>query len=559
MKSPFLTPFWLFFAAVALAWCWLLPNHALPWLGFHSDTWAAIVLAIVATFVLLKTTHLTEWHGLTLLATAILVIVIIQYLVGLVGSFGVAWINAAYLLGLVVTMLAGTAWERTSPAQVADLLFTAVVVGAVASVGLQIHQWLGLQQIGPWILSSTGSRYYGNMVQPNQLASLLLLGILGCAWLNRRAWLHRYVAIFLAMCLLFGLALTESRTGWINAVLICAALLMWRRLPGVGHLPKAAVGLIIYYGACVLGLPILNELFGASGVSLELRNMSDNTRLKLWTTLIEAASLRPWFGFGWGQVGHAQFLMSIEQMMDGATLQSAHNIALDLILWMGIPLGLIVTVLLGWWTLLALRRVGDVFQALMLLFLAVLTVHAMLEYPLQYAYFLLPAGLMLGALNSSLGFRVFFRMPKWTGSVSMLLAASVLVVTIQDYMRVEASFYGLRFEQRGIQTNIPAAPPDVMVLTQWSDYITFARSDPAQVHEPSDIIWASNLVKTMPSALTMYKLAAMLAFAGKPDEAQRWQRVLCKVSSPRLCKDMKKKWIEESKKYQPLAAAPWAV
>lgn len=558
MTPSLVRPFWLAFAALALAWCWLLPNHVPPWLSFHADAWAAIVLTLVSAYVLLKTPHATEWHGLTLLTSAMLVVVVIQYATGLLHSFGVAWINMAYLLGLLVALLAGSAWERVSRLQCADLLFIAVVVGAVVSVGLQIHQWLDLEPAGAWILRSSGSRHYANMVQPNQLASLLLLGVLGCAWLNRRGWMHRHVAIFLAMCLLFGLALTESRTGWINAVVIGLALLAWRQLPGLGRLPTVAGGLIVFYVTCVLALPTLNELFGTSGVPVELRSMDDNTRLKIWATMIEAASLRPWFGLGWGQVGHAQFLMSVEQMMDGGTLQSAHNLALDLVLWNGIPIGLTVIALLGWWTWLAIRRVADVFQVIMLLFLAVLTVHAMLEFPLQYAYFLLPTGLMLGALNSSLGFRAFFWTPKWIGSVSILLAAAALAVTIRDYMRVETSFYGLRFEQRKIQTTIPPTTPDVLVLTQWHDYITLARIDPAQAHEGKDIVWASNLVKTMPSALGMYKLAAMLAFANRPDEAQFWQRVLCKVNHPAQCKIIQDMWVEASKNLPPIAAIPWA-
>jgi O-antigen ligase len=557
MMAPLVRPFWLTLAALALAWAWLLPNHVPPWSGFHSDAWAAIVLGLVAAYVLVKSPGEAEWHGVTLLAVAMIAVVVLQYATGLIHSLGVAWINMAYLLGLLVALLAGSAWERASRLQCADLLFGAAVVGAVLSVALQIHQWLHLEAFGPWILRSSGSRHYANMVQPNQLASLLLLGVLGCAWLNRRGWLHRYVAVFFAMCLLFGVALTESRTGWVNVALIGLALVAWRQLPGLGRLPSVGLGLVVFFAVCVLALPTLNQLLGASGIPVELRSMGDNARVKLWTTLIEAASLRPWFGFGWGQVGNAQFLMNVEQMFDGATLQNAHNLPLDLVLWMGIPLGVTVVALLAWWGWVAIRRVRDVFQVLMLLFLCVLVVHSMLEYPLQYAYFLLPAGLILGALNASLGFSVIFQTPKWTGSVSMLLAAAVLAVTVRDYLRVETSFYGLRFEQRKIQTDIPATPPDVLVLTQWADFITFSRVDPAQFHEAKDIAWASDLVETLPSALGMYKLAAMLAFADRPADAQRWQQVLCKVNDPVLCKNMSDRWLEASRTNPAMAAVPW--
>jgi O-antigen ligase len=557
MVRPLVQSPWLILGALALAWCWLLPNHVPPWTGFHADAWSAIVLGTIAAYVLIKSPHNTEWHGLSLLTVALIAVVIAQYAAGLIQSLGVAWINLSYLLGLLLALLTGSAWERISRWQCADLLFFGVVVGAVLSVGLQLHQWLQLDTVGPWILRSSGSRHYANMVQPNQLASLLLLGVLGCAWLNRRNWLYGSVAIGLAMFLLFGVALTESRTAWINAVLIGSAFLAWRKMPGMGRLPIVGIGLLAFYAACVLMLPMLHLIYGASASSVELRSMDDSIRLRLWAMLIEAASSHPWFGFGWGQVGHAQFLVNSEQMLNGATVQNAHNLPLDLVLWMGIPLGLMVAGLLGWWVFAAVQRVSSVFQVLMLLLPAVLAVHSMLEYPLQYAYFLLPAGLMLGALNTSLGFRVLVQTPKWTGVLGVLMAAAVLVVTIRDYLRVETSFYGLRFEYRKIQTNIPAVPPDVLVLTQWVDYMAFARIDPARFHEPQDVAWAKNVVTTMPSALGMYKLSAMLAFAKNPDEAQRWHQILCKVNSPVLCKNMRDRWNEDSKSSLEMAAVRW--
>jgi len=395
------------------------------------------------------------------------------------------------------------------------------------------------------------------MVQPNQLASLLMLGLLGCAWLYKRGWLHGAPATVLAMLLLFGVALTESRTGWLNALVICSLLLLWRRLPGMARLPFVGLGLILFLLICVLALPTLHQTYSSTGTAVEVRSLGDSSRLHLWSILIEAISAKPWFGFGWGQVGHAQFLVNPEKMFDGSTVQNAHNLALDLMLWMGIPLAAGVVILLANWAYVALRQVSNVFQALMLLFVAVLVVHAMLEFPLQYAYFLLPAGLMLGSLNATLNLRVLVRTPRWTAGLVALLAGVVLAITLRDYVRVETSFYGLRFEYRKIKTDIPARPPDVWVLTQWFDYIAFARTDPAQFHAPQDIAKAEDIVTTMPSALGMYKLASMHAFANDPDQAQRWHQILCKVNHPLLCSTMRDRWAQDSQSYPALAVVPW--
>lgn len=554
-----LSKFWLFCAALALSLAWLLPNHVPPWASFHSDAWAALVLTLIAAFVISKGQKTMAWHGVVLLCAFLIFVVALQYAFGLIGQFGVAWINMIFLLGFLLALLTGSSWEAASRLQCADFVFLAVFMGATVSVGLQLHQWLGLEPLGPWILRSNGSRHFANMAQPNQLGSLLLLGVLGCAWLNSRGWLKAYIALPLAMWLIFGLALTESRTGWVVAALIVATIFGLRRLHGMGRLLDAATGLTVFYGLCIVTLPAVNEFFGASGVAVELRSILDKSRVDIWKMLIEAVFLRPWAGFGWGQVNHAEFLMTIEKMFPGAPLNQAHNLLLDLILWNGIPIGLTTAVMLGYWVLCVIRKVTNIFQVMMFLFLMVLFVHAMLEYPHQYAYFLLPIGLMMGALNTSLGFLVAFQAPKWVTGGIVMLVAMVLMVTIRDYFRVETSMYGLRFEQRQIQTSIPSVPPDVVVLTQWRDFIEFARVDPEKTHEKQDLVLASNLVRTMPSTLGMYKFASMLAFAGEADEAQHWLKVLCRINPQPQCEIIKAMWLEQSSKHTAIAAVPWPV
>lgn len=557
MITPTIRPFWLAFAAFLLSLAWLLPNHAQPWLSFHGDAWSATVLATIALFVFLQSRSTVDWHGLPVLTAVLLAVPALQFAFGLINHFGVVWINMAYLMGFLVALLVGASWEKVTPLQCADMLFAAVALAAVASVGLQLHQWLGLEAIGPWILNSSGSRHYANMAQPNQLASLLMLGVLASAWAYLRRWIGPLTATGVAAFLLFGVALTESRTGWLNALLIVGALIAWRQLARAGRVFWVAIGLITYYFLCVLALPLLNEALGASGVPVEYRGVSDNARLSIWTMFIKAVALRPWLGFGWGQLGQAQFLLLDQQLSLGGSLLQAHNLVLDLVLWNGAPVGLAVAALLAWWAWRAIHKVSDMHQLLMLLFLVVLFTHAMLEFPLQYAYFLLPAGLIMGALNASLDLRVVFNSSRWLAVCLLIAVMGVLSITIRDYFRVETSFYGLRFEQRKIPTPIPSTPPDVLALTQWRDFIFFARLDPSQVHTAQDIEWAGKLVRTTPSAHGMYKLAAMFAHAGQPDDAQHWLRSLCRVSPQNQCDIIRAEWASQSGVHSKIAAVPW--
>lgn len=544
--QPNIKFFWLIFSAIFYSLAWLIPNHFMPWLGFHSDALAALVLLLLSLAVVFKAKLNIHWHGLAILVLLFLLVISAQYAFGLIFHLGVAWINALYVFGFLVALLVGSLWERSATLECADFLFWTVVFGATASLGLQIHQWLGLGWLGDWVISSKQSRYYANMAQPNQLGSLFFLGIVGCGWIYVRGKAHAIVATLLAAALFFGLALTESRTGWLNAGLLAIALVGWHSLAGKRPSASVVVFLLVFYGCCVLAVPSLNAWVGSNGAPQEVRSLMDHARLSIWAMVLDAAWLKPWTGYGWGQVSHAQFMPGVGQLDFAGNVQQSHNLILDLILWNGIPIGVLASVFLAWWAFKVLVKISTIEQLLMVLFLSVLFSHAMLEFPLQYAYFLLLAGLMMGVINSNLNFQVFLTSPKWMGFFLILVAAVAFGVTVRDYFLVEKSFYGLRFEQRKIATNIPKTPPETFVLTQLRDHIIFARKDPASFHDLEDIKWAEGLVKILPSALGMYKLSAMYAFADNADAARYWMRNACTMNNIFQCEAVKELWAQQA-------------
>jgi hypothetical protein len=215
-------------ASTSMALSWLLPNHSQPWLSFHTDAWVASALTLIGVFVLARSNDLISWAGSTLWVLAAACIPWFQLIFGQIHYFGIAWINSAYLLGFGMCVLVGQHWERFAPDSVADFLFLSIGIAAIVSVGLQLYQWLGLDFESAYILFSTGSRHFGNMAQPNLMASLLLLGVLASGWGFFTKRLSASVAIVLALFLLFGVALTESRTAQLNVVLLLV-LVTWRR------------------------------------------------------------------------------------------------------------------------------------------------------------------------------------------------------------------------------------------------------------------------------------------------------------------------------------------
>lgn len=540
-----------------LSLAWLLPNHTPPWLAFHSDAWSATVLTAVGLGVLWKSSSKSRWHILTFTAALFCLVPWLQYALGLISAFGTAWIDSIYLLGLLFAIQTGETWEQQSSEQPADLVFVAVLIAALVSTGLQIFQWAGLEPIGPWTLNVMGqSRFYANMAQPNQLASLLLLGLMGCSWGVYRRKLNANLATLLACFLLTGVALTESRTAWVNLVLLGLGAIVWRKkLPSVRYL-WVVMGLGVYFAVCVAMLPLLVSL-ADSGVVLEYRPLVDNARLGAWKMLFDASLQRPLTGFGWGQLASANFLVIENYPGQPGLFTQSHNLILDLILWNGYPLGLLAVAVVGWWVWKVLSLARSFSQIHLVALVVILGTHAMLEFPLQYAYFLLPFGLVAGALHTSLGFQPVFKSKQWIQIAVAATCVLVLAITIRDYFRVETSFYGLRFENRKIVTDIPSTPPDVIALTQFRDHLLFARNMPQGNVDSHELNWMVDTVTTLPSAHIMYKLAANLALNQRPDKSQKWLLRLCKTTPAPNCQAMKLTWEKESLVNSEMAAVDW--
>jgi O-antigen ligase len=555
-SSPAITPFWLVFWACTLALGWLLPNHQRPWTTFHADAWVALSLSLVSAAVILRSRGPMVWHRLTVLVALLVFIPWIQYVVGMVPLVGNAWIGSAYLLGLLLALLTGALWESSSPGQLADGLFIAIGVGAVLSVGLQLQQWLGLEGLELWTVGGGFDRPYANFAQPNQLATFLLWGVLAVAWGLIRERLGTWTALLIVLYLLFGLALTGTRTAWVAVTVLVGATWLWRGLWTNARLPWIATGLGIYFLVCVVGLRWLH-LGNFQAEMSDLTRMSGELRPLAWATFLDAIWQRPFFGYGWNQVVVAQLTVATEHPNLRGVFSSSHNLFLDLVLWCGIPLGLLISVCLLWWFWKRLRAVDSAENAVLLLFLLVVVNHAMLELPLQHAYFLLPAGMVMGALHARMDVRPLLQTGRWALVVLWLAATTLLSLIIRDYFRVEQSYQILRMEWESIKITMPVGPPEVLLLTQWRDYIGYARFEPKTGLTEEELDRMRNVTTLFPNIITLHKLATSLALNQQPEEARLWLARMCKVVPDAQCHAAKKVWAKQSLRSPEIAAIPW--
>jgi len=471
--------------------------------------------------------------SLTLLVVSL--VPLAQYAFGLIHFFGHAWICTLYIAGLLVAVLTGQLWEGARPGQLVDTLCLAIGMAATLSVCLQIYQWLEFDGMGIWLIPSAPTRPSANLAQPNQLATLLVWGALAVLWGTIRSALTAFTAIPLAMLLLFGTALTGSRTAWIAIAIIAGCAWLWKNVWTNKSTPLTITALGLYFFACAAILSLL----GTSGAENRLASLVDNpsaNRWSAWSLLLDAAFRQPLFGYGWGQVAEAHISVALDYPALHSLFSQSHNIFLDLLVWCGIPIGVLFSVTLIRWIYRKVRSVSDEEGALFILFILVLANHSLLEFPFQYAYFLLPAGLFIGCSIVRENRRsAVIRLGRWGITALFTTVIVMFAVTISDYFRVERSYELLRMEWAGFNLEADPQPPHVTALTQWREIISKARISPHANMSDDELSDLTNVTLLAHKPLDFMNLADALALNDRIGEARRWIERLCKIESERNC------------------------
>ena len=348
----------LFISAMTV--CWLMPNHYMPWLSFDADFGMAVVTLLLAgSFWIARK---TAWSSprLAIVVLGVAAVPVIQYAAGVIYFSGDAWIFAAGLAGFALAITLGSTLAATEKASfVANAVLIAALCASIASVGIQLHQWLRLaslsdvEGLGLWLMTlPTGSRPFGNLAQPNQLSTLLLWGLAGVWWLFAQRRIAGFVATLAAAYLLFGLAMTQSRSGWGGLLVMVIMAWTYRRPLELARCRYVIAALVGFFIAVILAWSSINDALYLSAAETMENRLSAGARSLNWQVCLSAIAQRPWFGFGWGQVAVAQQSALLLQPASGEYFAYAHNIILDMLLWNGIPLGTLLVLsfarLAGW-------------------------------------------------------------------------------------------------------------------------------------------------------------------------------------------------------------------
>jgi O-Antigen ligase/Virulence factor membrane-bound polymerase, C-terminal/Protein glycosylation ligase len=257
--------------------------------------------------------------------------------------------------------------------------------------------------------SGLPGRAVGNLRQPNHLSSLLTWSCIAVIALLELRRLRIQVAAPLIAALVFTIVLTASRTGTASLVVLALWGALDRRLSR--HTRYLLLAAPVIYGLSWLGMDqwakLSAQTFG--GAKRLEESALGGSRLGILIDTLAMIRQQPWTGVGFGEFNFAWSLTPFPQR-PSPFFDHTHNLPLQLIVELGLPLALIVMGLLLWalWRAAhaAWFAAGDLSTAQRCAVMMVLMIglHSLVEYPLWYSYFLLPAawawGFALGGVPS---------------------------------------------------------------------------------------------------------------------------------------------------------------
>ncbi|HOE40816.1 MAG TPA: Wzy polymerase domain-containing protein [Rhodoferax sp.] len=329
------------------------------------------------------------------------------------GPFMFAWLCAAGVLlalafdrqqGQHECMVRAIAMAWLSAAALSALIGLLQYFGATASFGV----WLNHTGIG---------EAYGNLRQRNQFATLLnigqmaLLGLVANAGRSPADWRtrpgqHWKFALGLTLATLLGIgnAASSSRTGLLQLLLLAALVLWWQRgaVRASTRAQLVMLAMLLAYAAASLALPLLaglDPLNSGAWARLRAGDAACTSRLTLWRNVLHLIELKPWLGWGWGELDYAHFITLYPGERFCDILDNAHNLPLHLAIELGIPFAVLacgLALLLVWlgrpW------REAEPSRQMAWGILAVIGLHSLLEYPLWYGPFQIAALLCIWLL-----------------------------------------------------------------------------------------------------------------------------------------------------------------
>ncbi|MCF4267464.1 Wzy polymerase domain-containing protein [Acinetobacter baumannii] len=517
--------FFLFLAAILLGFAWLSPFHYNPWVVFSSEmsTFAAGLSVLAVLFY-----QNIKIPRAQLLLLPFTLIPVVQWAFGLVFDFSTALLSSLYLLGFWFMVLAG--YNLSLDQKKRDQIFSGfsllIIITSLFTSLIAIFQWLNIESHLIYTLHLIGNRPYGNFGQPNNMATFLIIGLLGCLYLYEKHKVTLWLLLPSALIILFTIALSQSRTSWI----VFPFLLIYWMVKQFGKQKRfrfvqgllwclaffLIAGLILPYITQFIEFSTNTEITETS--SFVARAGSGHERIGMWIQILHAIAQQPWLGYGWSQTSVA-VVDSIQYGTVHVWFNSAHNVLLDIIIWNGIPIGIVIIAYFACWFVWLNQQAKETISIIAIMMVCTVLIHAMLEFPQRYAYFLLTCGFLLGIIQAQTPVLKGIVLNKQVLRLIWGISVILLVAIWRDY-NVYVTNSNLLFKNKQPNAEILGSN-QIFILTQFEQRLKWIEMKPETTLSDADLAVWGNFVKNKATPYNLRKYAQLLAYNGKVEQAEQ--------------------------------------
>ncbi|PMS32105.1 PglL family O-oligosaccharyltransferase [Paraburkholderia rhynchosiae] len=465
MPTPFARYLSLGLLALALVLPYAVVNHTYPIPTFYAEftalalyllTGAGVVLLVASArpriiFASPVVALVPLLFGLLLVAQSVLLPV---------SQPSMNWLGGGFLLAALMATHAGYGFARAKLSENAlRWAAGALVVGGLYAVFCQVIQLFHLEaRVSPLVVAynvSVERRPFGNMAQANHLATYIAFAMAGALFLVQTRRIAVGIWALVSTLFAIGLALTVSRGPWLQmGVIVVAGFWMafaqthaepqMRRSRREWLIPIALAVMFFVVNALIRWANVRYHLELGQSAADRFKDAGQIApRLALWKYGWTMFKTHPLMGVGWGEFPSYQYQFA--KTLGGVEIaNNSHDIFIDLLAKTGL-IGLAI-VLFGLitWLVRVVRAPQSAARVFGVALIGVLVMHALVEYPQQYMFFLLPAMFVFGLIETRPLRLVPARLSFGAFAVVVFGGIAALYPVYRDYARAEVLYYGSR-------------------------------------------------------------------------------------------------------------------
>jgi O-antigen ligase len=516
----------------------LWSKHTLPIPSFYNECIAAMLLlvaSLVSVIFFSRREYTSDGYSLPLISLLFIpLIAVLGVQVGLnklAFSYNALFPALVMAIAVASVMLGATTIKLFGSEKLLFWICIACIIGGVLNVAAQIIQLSGAgTYFQPWVSQAKDS-YYGNLAQRNHLATYLSWALIAALYLHAKNHIRRYAIVLLGLVLLVGIALTASRMTWLQVG--------WVALGGgylISRIESASrprfwylvFFLPLVYLVVTFLLPHIFDLLslnlGKTAIERIQTEALDRNRWLIYSQAWEIFRMHPFLGIGPGELSFNQFLL-MDHYDKTLFASSAHNLVLDLLVMTGV----VGTFFFMWFFIAWFLRIRKVAVSLetvcIMLMLAMLGIHSLLEFPEWYGFFLFPTAFLIGCLETRfIGIKkgIFVRI---TPIVAVSYGIAFNVILCLQYIQLEKLYSTMYF----YNPNAEPATEKGLILIENYRATTFFKA-PAEfllswTFRLNDIALDTKLtiseraMRYQPEANIVYRHIVLLALAGQQEKA----------------------------------------